>query len=212
MLQNRWNGLMDRLRVGAALASEVYSIIYECYTAADRYYHTMAHLEKCFTEFDKIANYLSSKPEVELALWFHDLIQIPKGKSNEELSSIISFGYTWELTGDIGMAAKVQQIVKATAHQSGSEIQDLDTAYLLDIDLAILGTSPVEYAVYEANIRREYGYLEAGSYRLGRCQVLQGFLNQTHIYRTPYFREIYEKPARVNIAKQISLLTAYNGG
>lgn len=62
------------------------------------------------------------------------------------------------------------------------------------------------YLQYAENIRKEYSIYPDALYQPGRRQVLQHFLAQEHIFKTPVFRERYEKQARENISKELAML------
>jgi len=80
------------------------------------------------------------------------------------------------------------------------------TELLLDFDLAILGTSKVEYDIYAEQIRREYSHYTEEEYCRGRIAVLQRFLKRERLYFTDQYYEKYEATARRNIRGEINSL------
>jgi predicted metal-dependent HD superfamily phosphohydrolase len=83
-----------------------------------------------------------------------------------------------------------------------------DPAYLLDMDLSILGTSWSEYERYAQAIRQEYAHVPIKDYRLGRITILEKLLAHPQLYLTAYYHQRLEVQARENIEREIMLLRA----
>ena len=96
---------------------------------------------------------------------------------------------------------KVYDCIIATKKHQASIDQDLN--YLLDIDLAILGSSTVRFAEYEQQIQQEYAWVEPELYKLKRAEVLQYFFQMKPLYQTEYFRQLFEDQAKQNLLKII---------
>ena len=77
---------------------------------------------------------------------------------------------------------------------------------MVDVDLAILGAPWEQFAAYEANIRREYEYIDPEQFRNGRLRILNAFIKRPSIYSTPLFKRLYEDSARRNLARSIQAL------
>src|SRR5690606_21190834 len=95
------------------------------------------------------------------------------------------------------------QILATKTHK---ESDNLDDNYLLDLDLSILGKNWNEYEAYIKQIRNEYSIYPNFLYNPGRKKVLEHFLTFDRIYKTDYFRILYENQARENISKEIEIL------
>ena len=78
--------------------------------------------------------------------------------------------------------------------------------FLLDADLAILGKDWETYENYIKQIRKEYSIYPDFLYNLGRKKILIHFLEFEEIFKTEHFKAKYEKIARENIQKEISML------
>jgi predicted metal-dependent HD superfamily phosphohydrolase len=100
---------------------------------------------------------------------------------------------------------QVTDLIGLTKHIA--EPVDEDGAYLLDIDLAILGAAPVRFAEYEQQVRQEYHWVAWPAFCTGRAQILQSFLQRPTIYRTPFFQARFEAQARTNLAASLRNLT-----
>jgi hypothetical protein len=84
--------------------------------------------------------------------------------------------------------------------------QNQDNAYLLDFDLAILGTTWETYESYTQKIRAEYSMFPDLMYKKVRKKVLQHFLERPRIYYTEKYHDLWEANARKNIQKELTLL------
>ena len=84
--------------------------------------------------------------------------------------------------------------------------ENLDNAYLLDLDLSILGTDWEIYNKYTQNIRKEYKIYPDILYKPGRKKVLKHFLERDSLYFTERFKTKFEKQARNNLIQEIDML------
>ncbi|MFG1490321.1 hypothetical protein ABMA58_13810, partial [Oceanospirillum sp. HFRX-1_2] len=127
---------------------------------------------------------------------------------------------------------RVYQLIMATCHDNASDLggisaynadvgtdktevgtdkadgvaENPDTCWMLDIDLAILGTSPEAYVRYEQAIRSEYLEVPLAVYCRKRAALLQGFLDENALYRTDVFRKEREQQARDNLTWALASL------
>jgi predicted metal-dependent HD superfamily phosphohydrolase len=168
------------------------------YAEPQRHYHTLQHLEECFTALDLLRGQARHPGQIELALWYHDAVYDPRRGDNEALSADLATK-TLRLAGaDERLVERIRCMIMATqGHEAGD---DGDCAILLDVDLAILGAAPDRFAEYERQIRAEYAHVPDEAYRTGRGRVLAAFLARPTIYGTAPFRERYEDRARRNLA------------
>lgn len=60
---------------------------------------------------------------------------------------------------------------------------DSDAAYLLDMDLSILGMTWPEYKYYAQAVRQEYAHVATAAYQMGRIAVLESLLAHPRLYR-----------------------------
>lgn len=148
---------------------------------------------------DSCKHLLNDPIAVELALWYHDVIYSVNSITNENNSAL--FFYRHAISDfDIEFIKRVQSYIRYTKHTTIPE--ENDAKYVLDIDLAILGSD--KYSEYKKNVRSEY--LKAYSsikYNLGRKLFLNALLLKKSLYLTKFFREKYEKIARENISLEI---------
>ena len=177
------------------------------YREPHRFYHTWGHVRVCLEELAPARPVCRDQIAVELALWCHDAVYDPRAKDNEKRSAAIARSAAVEMGLGESVAAETEALVLATTHGENEGERGTwatDIRVVLDVDLAILGRPPREFAAYEAGIRAEYSFLPDQDYRKGRRQVLESFLRRPLIYRTELFRERYERQARSNIQESLA--------
>src|SRR5262245_32910000 len=123
------------------------------YAEPHRAYHTWHHIEDMLGRFATIADRLRDREAFELAILFHDAVYDPKAGDNEEQSAAFM---REQLSGCVAPAVldAAETLIMATkTHQPGAHA---DAAFLIDIDLSILGAEQAIFDVYDAAIRKEY--------------------------------------------------------
>lgn len=191
--------------LGAANPDEtLFHQLVACYSEPHRKYHTMQHLNECFTYLEKLRSLAEHPAEIELALWFHDAIYNPRSKDNEEKSAkwVRSSAQANGLSSD--SVIRLYNLVMATRHNA--VVVDRDAVILVDIDLAILGAEPTRFDEYEDQIREEYSWVPRSLYQSERRKILLGFAHRQTIYGTEQFRALFEAQARDNIARSLARL------
>ncbi len=185
-------------------AEGLFHQLIKAYSAKNRAYHNINHIQMCLSEFDRVKDRLNDPTEVELAIWFHDVIYNPRSLYNEEKSA--EFATSNLNTCGISPIRinKVRELILATKHDRS--INDSDTKYLVDIDISILGYPPEIYEYYENCIRKEYKWVPKIMYKKKRREVLLSFLDRGQIYQTRFFFDNYELQSRFNLENAIMLL------
>ena len=198
-LHRRWTDFCQR--IGAKDSDVVWEWIKEAYTEEDRYYHNLNHLDHCFKELDSISGL--HLPEIELALWFHDIEYHTRHScDNEEESQEIAIYAVGILGLPNGYNGLLSTMIRATRDHTSAIIAD-SYGLMLDIDLSILGQPSEIFQEYEKQIRQEYEWVPTELYNEARVQVLQRFLDAPNIYRTEIMKEKYETRARENLKNSI---------
>ena len=175
------------------------------YRGRGRRYHNLDHIEACL---QVVYRHFSSPEhvrhgiEVELALWFHDVVYTPGAPDNEERSAAWFRDLACAQSGLVDACA-VSCAILATKHH---EAQGLVQECTVDADLSILGEAAAVFDTFERAIRYEYGFVPARVYCAGRRAVLESFLRRAFIYATPECRHVYEAQARINLARAIERL------
>lgn len=179
------------------------------YKETQRVYHTLSHLQQLFAQFEQVKHELNEPHIIALALYYHDVIYEPTCADNE----LKSAEYAVEALGHYLSTEHCQHIYALIMMTASHQLNELanpekisDAAYLLDMDLSILGASWPEYERYAQAIRQEYMHVPLADYRTGRIAVLNGLLAHPKLYLTDYYYERLEKQARNNIKREVNLL------
>ena len=151
---------------------------------------------------DSVRAQLPEAAAITIALWFHDAIYELQRHDNEERSAAWAAQALRDAGASEARAEQVRRLVLATRHQATPQAED--EAWLVDIDLAILGAAPARFAEYEAQIRAEYGFVPEARFRAKRAEILRGFLARPHIFSTAHFRARLEQPARANLERALA--------
>ena len=205
---------IDRFRTvwehcGGKDADAVWATLDAGYTEPARAYHNWAHIEAMLAGLDKVSQVAGldarQRDEIELAIFFHDAVYDPLVKDNEAQSASLFRQMTAE-NGDFAADAvsRVADMNGATTEHKPSA--DPATQVLLDLDLAILGSSAETYRDYVAAVRREYAFVSDSDWRAGRAALMRRFLERQHIYQTSQMAT-REPAARANIENEIKNLT-----
>jgi predicted metal-dependent HD superfamily phosphohydrolase len=179
------------------------------YAAPGRHYHNLTHIEAMLGLMRRYEDVLCNPQTVEAAIWFHDAIYDTRQHDNEEKSAELAVSRLAGLLSPDGIAF-IAGMIRATAgHHVPDGLDDAqrrDCALFLDMDLAILGSTPDVFAAYEEAVHREYGWVPDALWRDGRRKVLQGFLDRPSIYASSQFHASHEAAARANLTRSLESL------
>jgi len=182
------------------------------YTAPERHYHNLAHIETMLGLMRSHARALSDPESVEAAIWFHDAIYDTRRHDNEAKSAELA---AERLRGLLSpdRIDRIAAMIRATAgHAVPDRFDDAtrrDCALFLDMDLGVLGSAPDAFAAYESAVRREYDWVPDALWIEGRRKVLQSFLARPAIFASPQFRESHEAAARRNLTRSLEQLAQH---
>jgi predicted metal-dependent HD superfamily phosphohydrolase len=187
----------------------IFQLLVAAYTKPERHYHNLQHIHQILTIIDRFGDRVQNYISVYLSAWFHDFVYDPQVSDNENQSA----NAAKELLLNIGISKdlidRVKQIILATQGHRGDP-NDPDLCIFLDADLAILGTTPVEYLAYARSIRCEYSWVSDAAYQVGRIRVLESFLQRDRLYYTDLLFNELESIARLNIQQEIAALLTNN--
>ena len=190
---------------------EIYEEINFKYSAVDRVYHNMMHVEQCLMEFDSVRDYVGKPDLFEFVLWMHDVEHSTnlsfikqRGISDEEASALIAENTLLKACVSTESIDYVTDRIKTTDHKQIP--LTTDDKFIIDIDLSIFGKSKREFDEYAKKIREEYSHVPMIDYRNKRISILNRFINteqRSHVFYTGYFQDKYENSARDNIKRTI---------
>ena len=167
------------------------------YSEPHRHYHTYQHLAECFAKVQEIITVAQHPAEVNVGLWFHDVIYDTRRHDNEERSADWARKAAQEFGASAASAQRIYDLIMFTRH--AAEPVGIDAQVLVDADLSILGAQPARFQEYEAQVRSEYGWVPDETFRTTRAKILKEFLDRPHVFSTAHFRERYEAHARRNL-------------
>lgn len=166
-----------------------------------RHYHTAVHVQELLQYFLLLrSNLIIMSAEehraVILAIFFHDAIYNAKSSTNEEDST--------ELFQSFETNGLVEEMIMAS--KAHADTDKPTVAFFLDLDLSVLGKTDAAYQQYAFLIRKEYSFVPHETYCEKRANILESFLQQQYIYKTVFFRDMFEERARSNLIREIDLL------
>lgn len=172
------------------------------YGARSRHYHNQQHLSACLLLVDQYRSEINEPQALQLAFWFHDAIYNFFSSKNELRSAAWAKDFALAQGADINIAHLLHSFILDTIHGRSDVVAD--NAWMVDIDLAILGVSADIYEQYSKAVRKEYRLIPQSVYSKGRKKVLGDFLALPNIYNTPAFRASHEAQARENIQRELA--------
>jgi predicted metal-dependent HD superfamily phosphohydrolase len=183
-------------------AAAVWRDVASRYGEPHRHYHGTRHLAHILRQFDLVADRLARPDQVEVALWFHDVIVQPGQRDNEERSAAY-FRETANGRMAPDFVEGVVDLILHTTHRGAP--RDADHRYICDIDLSTFGSPWGEFLDNSAAIKAEFQGPESDYYRAEQG-FLESLLARQRIFLTDFFHDRYEARARDNIRRFISLL------
>ena len=199
--------LRGRLQIAwvrtGALGDAPFDALVRRWSEPHRRYHTLGHLAALLDWQDRQRERVERPAELELALWFHDAIQVPGRRDDEERSAALARTSLSAAAVPTEVVDRVAGLVLATAH--GRRAATPDEALIADLDLAVLGSQPADYDAYVDQVRAEFGWVPERRWRSGRRGVLEALLDGG-VYRTERFREELEGAAVANLRRELATL------
>lgn len=200
-LSSTFHQLYYRYTTDTELIEQYYQELVEYYTAPSRYYHTFTHLNLMLQEMQRIKDTFQDWDAALFALFYHDVIYNPSRKDNEEQSAVLAQARLKAIACPSERIVQVEAHIVATKNHNQS--LNLDTNLFTDADISILGQNWNHYHKYTQAIRKEYAIYTDEQYVKGRKEVLHHFLKMTPIFKTTYFRKLYEEKANENIKQEL---------
>ncbi|WP_418636490.1 hypothetical protein [Winogradskyella sp.] len=204
-LEDNWQNLSSDY-ANDSITNALWQTIKLQYTSKNRYYHNLAHLHNMFLQLEDIATAINDLDSLKFAIWYHDIVYKSTNKDNEEQSVLFAEKALKALNYDVFKVEKVRNFIISTKNHELLLAKSNDNAYLLDLDLSILGTNWETYKIYIQNIRKEYKIYPNMLYKPGRKKVLKHFLERDSLFFTEEFKTKFENQARENLKKEIKML------
>lgn len=177
--------------------------LYYAYRRPNRHFHGLDHIADCFREYQKAKHLATNDEAMRFAIWFHDYVYEGTQTNNEELSATAAYEAAIREGHDETFARTVQSMVLATKHSDKYPPMSSDEELICDVDLTSLAAD--DFDAKTDLIRLEYAHVPADLFNAGRKAILVKFLEKP-IYKTQFFRDLYETKARENLIAAIAKL------
>lgn len=201
MIDDRGRWLLTWGELGLSPSDEEWTALEARMTEKHRAYHNLQHLRECLGWLHRVRSHVQAPAEVELAIWYHDAVYESMRGDNEEKSADLAVQALQAAGAAAEVLGRIRRHILATKqHLPGAEG---DTAWMIDIDLAILGADEARFAEYEQQVRREYRWVPGFVFRRKRKEFLRSLLARPAIYQTAFFHERLEARARGNLARAV---------
>ena len=177
-------------------SSTIHQNLIDSYSDPQRYYHTLNHIEHCLSLFDKIRSEVENPEALELAIWYHDVVYTAGAVDNEQLSADQFMARSNGVFDDT-LRDTIYRHIMATVHD-GSEYENPDTQFMLDIDLASFGQPWPEFIRDSDNLRLEKKDQPDEVFFQNQAVFQNKLFGQPRFFRSDYFYDKYEARARQN--------------
>lgn len=175
----------------------------KAYSTKSRHYHNLTHIWAMIESFETYRDKLQNPDEILFSIFYHDFVYSASKKDNELKSAEYALAVLSE-NNNLNRQLVFDAICATQQHQH-NKIEDIN--WLIDFDLKILAKDWEDYKIYFEQIRKEYRIYPDFLYKPGRAKALKHFLENEFIFQTEEFRNLYEEKTRINIEKEIKLLS-----
>jgi predicted metal-dependent HD superfamily phosphohydrolase len=198
-LQEQWHQLMP---LSNPLSKHYFDQLIASYSEAHRFYHTPQHL--CHL-IGLLREASVTDAAVYWASFYHDYVYVAGKQDNEAKSAEIAKEQMIELNVESKIIDRCCDLILLTkTHQLDG--RDSLAAAFLDADMAVLGASTEDYAIYIDNIKKEYTSIPVFLFKRGRKKFVETCLNQNRLFHIDWFFDRFETQARKNLAWELSII------
>jgi predicted metal-dependent HD superfamily phosphohydrolase len=174
-----------------------------------RHYHTFEHVAEVLERLAEAARDVGRTTPLAttLAAVFHDAVYVVGRRDNEaESAKLARHVIDEDMASATDEAPRVEQLILLTARHGAlaAEDVDVDAAFFVDADMAILGAAPERFAAYDRDIALEYAAVPSELFAAGRKRFLEGLLARPRVYLSDYFHARFDAPARANLRRAIA--------
>ena len=177
-------------------SATIHQHLIDSYSEPQRFYHTLGHIEHCLSLFDTIRSEVQNPEALELAIWYHDVVYTPGAIDNEQLSADLLMA-TSDGVFDDALRDTIYRHIMATVHD-GSEYENTDTQFMLDIDLSSFGRPWAEFIQDSDNLRLEMKEQPDNLFYQKQAAFQDKLFGQPRFFKSDYFHDNYEIQARQN--------------
>jgi len=171
------------------------------YTELHRRYHDLEHPIEMITIGQAVYDLTDDQIA---AIWYHDAIYVAGDPLNEKNSADLfmrHYQHRWTQERKSHLDVVYSIIMDTKYHIPSSE----EAKSVLDLDLMGLGDPFQDYWQSAKWIREEFHKFSDEEWNKGRTKFLESMLDKERIFWTD-FGDIYERPARINMERELQLL------
>jgi predicted metal-dependent HD superfamily phosphohydrolase len=169
-----------------------------------RIHHGLGHLVEGLRLWAEWRDQATHPAELVIALWFRDAVYDTTRHDSEARSARWALDALTAAGVPFDAVRRIRDLVIAT-RPNETPAND-DARLMVDIDMAVLGSSVERYDRYEADLHAEHPQMADFIYRRKRQDVLKALLNRPRLFHTDVARQQFEARARENIARTIARL------
>jgi len=155
-LKTEWFKLINTYSLNEEVNNQLWNDLVNNYSSKSRFYNNLSHIYSMLKQASQIEDELTNVDAFKFAIWFHDVIYKSTKKDNEEKSAAFASKKLALLNIKPQGITRVSNLIISTKKHELIVEDNIDNAYLLDIDLSILGSNWETYKTYISNIRKEY--------------------------------------------------------
>ncbi len=205
-LKEEWYELALKYIEDQEIVDRFWQDIVSSYLKKSRHYHNLSHIHDMLVEAKSIETSIVNFDDLRFAIWYHDVVYEATRNDNEKRSAVFAKKCLKSSNVEEKRLKNIEKLIVSTQKHQILVAKNDDNAYLLDLDLSILGTDWDTYEKYTQDIRKEYIIYPNFIYKKGRKKVLHHFLERETLFFSTYFKNRFETQARTNIKREIDLL------
>ncbi len=204
-MKTRYFKLLQKYDNQEIHSEKLYEFLKNAYSQKDRYYHNLLHIKKMLDFSKRFSDKIEQYDDLCFAIWYHDIVYNPLSKTNEFDSAKIAINHLNLL--NYNNSEYVRHLIERTNshfvhHKNETKVLKL----LLDLDLMSLGSKPEIYDNNTKMIRKEYKIVPDEKFNFGRIKFINNLLEAKFIFRTDYFKNNFEKQAKINLLNELKQL------
>lgn len=197
-LRHRWFELCSRMDIERKM--DIWNAFVSMYGDQNRYYHNFTHIHNCLTRLDYWHAPLAERDNIELALWFHDLVFDPKRADNKRASAGLAKHYIKSHK----QLDRVIQLILATKHNAAKF--DYSEVTICDIDIQVFGADEERYQNYVQMRYKEAHDVEIDIYLMNRRHQINNFLSRNSVFSDTSYKNQFNEIAKHNLTNELNAI------
>jgi predicted metal-dependent HD superfamily phosphohydrolase len=177
--------------------------LFRGYTEPHRHYHDLSHLDHCLHGLDLATTVAKDPRSLELAIWFHDVVNEPGARDNEQRSAEILERFLGPHLPPETLR-HIRRLIMTTTHRERPE--GGDERFIADIDLSSLAKPWPGFLADGENLRAEEPERSDEDYYKAKVRFYRSLLKRTRLFNTVPFQLRYEGQGRENLGRSLALL------